>query len=131
MASKPTAMDGRVDFDLQQSAETRHCSSRTLTTNSWTGTTSLILPVIKWSSTLRDRFKRGERLVYNDGKRLQALYRPFVSKDYFAETAMNDRLTRNHYEMFGKDLRQPNKVICFRGLGNNKALCDISNWQVG
>ena len=74
-------------------------------------------PVIKWSSTLRDRFKRGERLVYNDANRLQALYRPFVAKHYFAETAMNDRLTRNHNEMFGPDLRQPNKTInlCVNG----------------
>ncbi len=87
-------------------------------------------PVIKWSSTLRDRFKRGEHLVYNDGKRLQALYRPFVSMDYFAETAMNDRLTRNHYEMFGKDLRQPNKVICFRGLGNNKPFATLATGRL-
>ena len=77
-------------------------------------------PTIKWSSTLRDRFKRGERIVYNDGNRIQSLYRPFVNKWYFAEVAMNDRLTRNHYEMFGNDLKHFNQVICFRGLGTNK-----------
>ena len=55
-------------------------------------------PVIKWSSTLRDRFQRGERIVYNDGNRVRLLYRPFVLKWHFADTAMNDRLTRNHYE---------------------------------
>ena len=77
-------------------------------------------PIIKWSSTLRDRFQRGERIVYNDGNRIQSLYRPFVGKWHFADVAMNDRLTRNHYEMFGDDLRKPNKVICFRGLGTNK-----------
>ena len=70
-------------------------------------------PVIKWSNTLRDRFQRGERIVYNDGNRLQLLYRPFVSKWHFADIALNDRLTRNHYEMFGPDLRQPNRVINF------------------
>ena len=69
--------------------------------------------VIKWSSTLRDIFQRGERITYNDANRLQSLFRPFVTKHYFAEVAMNDRLTRNHYEMFGSDLRQPNKVINF------------------
>ena len=74
-------------------------------------------PLIKWSSTLRDRFRRGERIVYNDGNRIQSLFRPFVVKHYFAETAMNDRLTTNHYEMFGMDLRQPNKAInlCVNG----------------
>ena len=69
--------------------------------------------VIKWSSTLRDIFRRGERIVYNDANRLQSLFRPFVTKHFFAEIAMNDRLTRNHYEMFGTDLKQPNKVINF------------------
>ena len=70
-------------------------------------------PVIKWSSTLRDRFQRGERIVYNDGNRVPSLYRPFVAKWYLADVALNDRLTRNHYEMFGADLKQPNKVINF------------------
>ncbi|MYC34455.1 MAG: N-6 DNA methylase [Chloroflexi bacterium] len=70
-------------------------------------------PVIKWSSTLRDRFQRGERIIYNDGSRLELFYRPFVAKWHFADIALNDRLTRNHYEMFGPDLKQPNKVINF------------------
>ena len=70
-------------------------------------------PVIKWSSTLRDRFQRSERIIYNDGNRIRSLWRPFVAKWHFAETIMNDRLTRNHYEMFGPDLRQPNRVINF------------------
>ena len=70
-------------------------------------------PVIKWSSTLRDTFQRGERLIYNDGNRIRSLYRPFVAKWFFADIAVNDRLTRNHYDMFGPDLKQPNQVINF------------------
>ena len=74
-------------------------------------------PVIKWSSTLRDRLKRGQRIVYNDANRIKSLWRPYVAKWHVADQAMNDRLTRNHYEMFGADLRQPNKVInvCVNG----------------
>ena len=68
-------------------------------------------PVIKWSSSLRDRFQRSETIVYNDGNRMQSLWRPFIVKWYYAEVVMNDRLTRNHYEMFGNNLQQPNKVI--------------------
>ena len=83
------------------------------TTNSWTDDDRTYPSVIKWSSTLRDIFQRAERITYNDANRLQSLYRPFVTKHYFAEVAMNDRLTRNHYEMFGSDLRHPNKVINF------------------
>ena len=69
--------------------------------------------VIKWSSTLRDRFRRGERLVYNDGNRIKSLYRPFVAKWHFADLSLNDRLTRNHHEMFGVNLNLPNQVINF------------------
>ena len=72
--------------------------------------------VIKWSSALESRFKRGERIVFNDGKRVKSLWRPFTTKWHFAEPLMNDRLTRNHYEMFGKDLTQDNKIICVKGL---------------
>ena len=77
---------------------------------------------IKWSSTLRDRFHRGERIVYNDAKRMQSLYRPFVQKHYFAETIMNDKLTRNHYEIFGADLRQSNFVINISAQSRNFCL---------
>ena len=70
-------------------------------------------PTIKWSHSLGSRFERGEDITFNDGNRITALWRPFVAKWHFAEAAMNDRLTRNHYEMFGTDLKRPNKVINF------------------
>ena len=77
-------------------------------------------PAIKWSRDLRNEFQRGKRIVYSEANRIQSLYRPFTMKHHFADFTMNDVLTRNHYEMFGPDLKQPNKVICFRGLGTNK-----------
>ena len=74
-------------------------------------------PAIKWSSTLQERFRRGERIVYNDANRIRSLFRPFVVKHHFADVAMNDRLTQNHYQMFGNSLGQPNKIInvCVNG----------------
>ena len=74
-------------------------------------------PIIKWSHALYDRFERGERMDYNNADYTQSLWRPFVVKNYIAETALNDRLTSNHYLMFGADLRQTNKVInvCVNG----------------
>ena len=68
---------------------------------------------IKWSRDLRNEFQRGRRIVYSEANRIQSLYRPFVVKHHFADFTMNDVLTRNHYEIFGPDLRQPNKVVCF------------------
>ena len=70
-------------------------------------------PVIKWSRDLRNEFRRGRRIVYNDGDRIQSLYRPFVVKHHFVDFTMNDVLTKNHYDMFGTDLRQPNQVVNF------------------
>ncbi len=77
-------------------------------------------PTIKWSSTLRDRFHRSERIVYNDANRIESVYRPFVLMHHFTDMALNDRLTRNHYEIFGPDLKHPNKVICFSGVASSK-----------
>ena len=74
---------------------------------------------IKWSRDLRNEFLRGRRIFYNDAQRIQTLYRPFVVKHHFADFTMNDVLTRNHYTMFGADLKQPNSVINFS---------DRSNW---
>ena len=36
-------------------------------------------PSIKWSRDLRNEFRRGRRIVYNDGNRIFSLYRPFAS----------------------------------------------------
>ena len=69
--------------------------------------------VIKWSRDLRNEFRRERRIVYSEANRIQSLFRPFIAKHHFADFTMNDVLTRNHYEMFGKDLKQPNKVINF------------------
>ncbi len=70
-------------------------------------------PAIKWSRDLRNEFQRGKCIIYSEANRIQSLYRPFIVKHHFADFTMNDVLTRNHYEMFGNDLRQPNKVINF------------------
>ena len=70
-------------------------------------------PVIKWSDSLRDSFQRGETTVYDDGNRVESLWRPYVKKWYLAEPMLNDRLTRNHYELFGSNLHQPNQIINF------------------
>ena len=66
---------------------------------------------IKWSSTLRSRFEQGKRIDFEGSEQTQSLYRPFVVKHYLADSGMNDRLTSNHYEMFGEDLTQQNKVL--------------------
>ena len=75
---------------------------------------------VKWSRDLRNEFRRGRRITYRTNKIVQALYRPFVLKRHFADTTMNDVLTRNHFAMFGVDLQQPNRVICFQTKGGRR-----------
>ena len=77
-------------------------------------------PIIKWSRDLRNEFQRGKRIVYSEANRIQSLYRPFIGKHHFADFTINDVLTRNHYEIFGSDLKQTNKVICFSGVASTK-----------
>ena len=77
-------------------------------------------PVIKWSRDLRNEFQRGRRIVYSEANRIQSLYRPYVTKHHFADFTLNDVLTSNHYEMFGPDLRQSNRVVCFSGIASSK-----------
>lgn len=77
-------------------------------------------PVIKWSRDLRNEFRRGRHIVYNEANRIESLYRPFILKHHFADFTMNDVLTKNHYELFGQDLKQTNRVVCFSGIGSNK-----------
>ena len=77
-------------------------------------------PVIKWSRNLRRHFQSGRRIDYAADKIVTAAFRPYVNKPYFADPVMSNDLTRNHYEMFGPDLQQPNQVICFSGVASAK-----------
>ena len=87
-------------------------------------------PVIKWSSSLRDRFSRRQRIVYNEQHFVKSLWRPFVTKWHFSDSATNDRLTRNHYEMFGADLKQHNRVICFQSTGARRPFAALATDRV-
>ena len=87
-------------------------------------------PIIKWSRDLRNEFGRGNRIVFNDVNRIRSLYRPFVVKQHFADFIMNDVLTRNHYGMFGSDLRQDNRVICFQTTGARRPFAALATDRI-
>jgi predicted helicase len=57
---------------------------------------------IKWSSTLKSIFKKKKKIIFNDNQFVKAIYRPFISKHYYSEKLLSDRLTQNHYNMFGE-----------------------------
>ena len=68
---------------------------------------------IKWSRDLKNQFVRRRAIKYNSGLILNAVYRPFTVKRYYADFVISDRLAKPHQKIFGKDLNRPNKVICF------------------
>ena len=82
--------------------------------------------VIKWSRDLRNEFRRGRRINYTDEDYVQSLYRPFTTKWHFTNFVANDVLTKNHYEIFGEDLRQENQVICFLGSGARRPFAALA-----
>ncbi|WP_375561562.1 type ISP restriction/modification enzyme [Bernardetia sp. OM2101] len=57
--------------------------------------------VIKWSESLKSLFKRNIALIFNKELITKSNYRPYVKQFYYADKSLNDRLTQNHYDIFG------------------------------
>jgi predicted helicase len=55
------------------------------------------------------RFRFDSQLI------ITLLYRPFFKVPYYSEKGLSDRLTSNHFAIFGRELRRDNLVICFSG----------------
>jgi predicted helicase len=66
---------------------------------------------IKWSETLKKHFLKGQKIKFDESLFTIVTYRPFINKYYYSEKLLSDRLTQNHYQIFGKELNKPNKVI--------------------
>jgi predicted helicase len=66
---------------------------------------------IKWSETLKKHFLNGRKIKFNDSQFSIVTYRPFIKKHYYSDKLLSDRLTQNHYQIFGKELNKINKVI--------------------
>ena len=76
-------------------------------------------PSIGWSSSLWEHFRRGRTITYDAQSHIRSLYRPFVVKHHFADRMINDRLTSNHYAMYGHTLATANPTICIKGPSAN------------
>jgi len=81
---------------------------------------------IKWSEALKSQLSKNERCKFRKNLCRQVIYRPFYKKHYYSEKVFSDRLTDNHYQMFGKNLDSDNKVIAIMNhmqLDNLTVLC--------
>jgi len=70
---------------------------------------------IKLSDGLNNCFKKNEKAKYIKIKSVQSIYRPFVKKYYYSEKIFSDRLTQNHFNIYGKELNLKNPSICLNG----------------
>jgi predicted helicase len=70
---------------------------------------------IKWSETLKRKFISRKKINFSKKSITQLYYRPFCKQYYYSEKNLSDRLTQNHFEVFGKDLDKKNATIIFRG----------------
>jgi predicted helicase len=75
---------------------------------------------IKWTETLKAYHKRKQLMFYNADKIVGSNYRPFYKQFYYSEKGLSDRLTSNHFEINGNDLRKTNKTIVFTGTSSQK-----------
>lgn len=66
---------------------------------------------IKWSSDLKGKFKQLKEIFFDKNKIKEAYWRPFAKEFFYSEKVLNDRLTENHVEIFGKNLDKENKVM--------------------
>ena len=75
---------------------------------------------IKWSDALKNKFAKFIKLKFDKSLIRTFLYRPYFKLVYYSDKNLSDRLTCNHYEMFGIDLDLDNYVIGFSGIGSSK-----------
>jgi predicted helicase len=68
---------------------------------------------IKWSSTLKARLQQKDIIAFNEKALARVIYRPFNERFYYSDKKLSDRLTSNHFEMYGKDLDKNNNTITF------------------
>ncbi len=85
---------------------------------------------IKWSDVLKKNLIQKEKIIFDDDLIMQLAYRPFVKRFYYAEKRLSDRLTSNHYELFGNDLSKENLLIAFSGAGSSKPFSVLSSIAV-
>lgn len=66
---------------------------------------------IKWSRDLKNKYLKGKKIKYEEQLIKSSFRRPYVKEYWYSEKVLNDVLTSNHYEFYGKNLNFKNKTI--------------------
>jgi len=81
---------------------------------------------IKWSDVLKKRLLQRKKFKFDKNLIKKMSYRPFIKMFYYAEKGLSDRLTENHYSLFGKDLSSDNLVITLSGTSATKPFAALA-----
>lgn len=68
-------------------------------------------PEIKWNSSLVEFAQSGIKTILQKGHIVQSIYRPYFRQYLYANKVVCHRLTQNHYEIFGNELKSENPAI--------------------
>ncbi len=69
---------------------------------------------IKWSHFLKNKFISGEYLTFKPNMICNSIYRPYHKVFYYCDLRTSDLLTEYHFQIFGENLKETNKVIWFK-----------------
>lgn len=81
---------------------------------------------LKWSEYLKGIFNRNLSLTFKNELIIKSNYRPFIKQFYYAEPLLSDRLTQNHYDMFGEIFNKKNTLITTMGDSTGKPFFVLS-----
>ncbi len=82
---------------------------------------------IKWSRDLKNKLKRKLYLKFDKNKITFSIYRPFCKLYFYCDKIINDVITENHFETFGKNIENYNQTIAFTGLGSTSNFASLAS----
>jgi predicted helicase len=123
-----TARDEWV-FDLDKSILSKKIAFFIETHNDILTQEDLSYPqIIKWSEKLKSTFQSKKKLSsLNLELILPFDYRPYHKSFYYGDKMLSDRLTSNHFSMFGFALFENNKLINISGNGSSKPFSSLAS----
>lgn len=68
---------------------------------------------IKWSRDLKKKFDQNKKIIFDKSLVRVSFHRPYFKKYWYSEKMLNDVLSKNHFEYYGKSLEQKNPTIGF------------------
>ena len=85
---------------------------------------------IKWSESLKSKFLKGVRLIFDENYITRFIYRPYAFRFYYSDKHLSDRLTANHYAICGETLTANNRGICFSGINSSKPFMALATDKI-